>query len=90
MLDLASREGDTARVLDVKTSNADGGTLARRYEVQAAAYSDAVRAIAGVKDVSFTLLPVPSGIAVEVKPALNVEELVARLRATEPRKPRVT
>jgi hypothetical protein len=81
VLDLASRAGDTAQVLDVKTSDADAGTLAGRYAVQAAVYSEAVRAIAGVGAVSFTLLPVPSGTPVELKPTLNVEALVAQLRS---------
>lgn len=81
VLDLASRDGDSAQVLDVKTSDADAGTLAGRYAVQAAVYSEAVRAIAGVGAVSFTLLSVPSGTPVELKPTLNVEALVAQLRS---------
>ena len=81
VLDLASRAGESAQVLDVKTSDADAGTLAARYAVQAAVYSEAVRAIARVEDVAFTLLPVPAGQAVDLTPAMRVEELVARLRA---------
>lgn len=81
VLDLAARADGTVRLLDVKTSGEDANALARRYEVQAAVYSDAVRAITGVREVRFTLLTVPAGTAVEVTPTTGVEGLVARLRA---------
>ena len=67
--------------MDVKATGAVGAELATRYEVQAAVYSDAVRAIAGVQDVSFTLVTVPSGKAVPVMPTTDVNELVGKLRA---------
>ena len=79
-LDLVARDGDAVRVLDVKTSGADAGVLAERYAVQAATYTDAVRAIGGGGEVSFTLLTVPAGVAVEVGPKGDVEALVGRLR----------
>ena len=80
-LDLAARAGDSVRVLDIKTSKGDVGVLAERYAVQAAVYTDAVRTIAGPGDVSFTLLAVPAGVAVDVAPTQDVGALVAKLRA---------
>ncbi len=79
--DLAARDGDSARVLDVKTSGAGASALTERYGVQAAVYTDAARAIGGAREVSFTLLTVPAGVAVAVVPAVDVGALVARLRA---------
>jgi ATP-dependent helicase/nuclease subunit A len=80
-IDLAARDGMVARVVDVKTSAAGATVLAERYDIQAAVYADAVRAIAGAGQVSFTLLAVPAGVAVDVVPTGDVETLVARLRA---------
>jgi ATP-dependent exoDNAse (exonuclease V) beta subunit len=82
VLDLVARTGNTVHILDVKTSDASGTELAARYAVQAAVYSDAVRAITGASDVTFTLLPLPSGVAVEVTPMQPVEAIVAKLRAS--------
>ena len=79
-MDLAARVGGGVRIVDVKATAAIGEDLADRYEVQAAVYSDAVRAIAGVQDVSFTLVAVPSGKAVTVVPTTDVRELVEKLR----------
>ena len=80
-MDLAARVGGGVRIVDVKATAAIGEDLANRYEVQAAVYSDAVRAIAGVQDVSFTLVAVPSGKAVPVVPTTDVSGLVGKLRA---------
>ena len=80
-MDLAARVGGGVRIVDVKVTAAIGDDLAARYEVQAAVYSEAVRAIAGVQDVSFTLVAVPSGKAVPVVPTTDVNELVGRIRA---------
>ncbi len=80
-LDLVARDGDAVRVVDVKTSSADASVLAERYGVQAAVYTEAVRAIAGAGQVSFALLTVPAGVAADVTPAQDVGGLVARLRA---------
>ena len=80
-MDLAARIGGGVRIVDVKATGAAGVELATRYEVQAAVYSDAVRAIAGVQDVSFTLVAVPSGTAVPVVPTTDVNGLVGKLRA---------
>ena len=80
-MDLAARVGGGVRIVDVKATSAVGPELVTRYEVQAAVYSDAVRAIAGVDDVSFTLVAVPSGKAVPVVPTTDVNGLVGKLRA---------
>ena len=82
VLDLAAHNGDSAQILDVKTSNAPAAELAERYAVQAAVYCDAVRAITGAGDVTFSLLPVPSGVAVEVQSTQSVEAIVTKLRAS--------
>jgi ATP-dependent exoDNAse (exonuclease V) beta subunit len=82
VLDLAARNGDSAQILDVKTSNAPAAELAERYAVQAAVYCDAVRAVTGAHDVTFSLLPVPSGVAIDVRPTQSVEAIVAKLRAS--------
>jgi hypothetical protein len=87
ILDLVARTGNTAQILDVKTSDASGAELAERYVVQAAVYSDAVRAITGASAVTFSLLPLPSGVAVEVTPAPSVDGIVAKLRASQSESP---
>ncbi|HEY5218391.1 MAG TPA: UvrD-helicase domain-containing protein, partial [Gemmatimonadaceae bacterium] len=82
-LDMVARDGDgdAVRVIDVKTSGADAGVLAERYAVQVATYTEAVRAITGAGKVTFTLLAVPGGVAVDVAPTHDVAGLVAWLRA---------
>ena len=67
----------------MKTSDAPGSELAERYGVQAAVYCDAVRAITGAGEVTFSLLPVPSGVAVDVRTTQSVEAIVAKLRASQ-------
>jgi ATP-dependent exoDNAse (exonuclease V) beta subunit len=81
-LDLVARVGDGVRIMDIKTSSAGGAELAARYAVQAAVYADAVRTITGATEVAFALLPLPSGIAVEVQPTQPVDAIVAKLRAS--------
>jgi ATP-dependent exoDNAse (exonuclease V) beta subunit len=80
-MDLAARHGNSAQVLDVKTSTVDVQRLAERYAVQGAVYTDAVRAIAGAHDVTFTLLTLPAAASTPVSAAVDVAALVAQLRA---------
>ncbi len=79
-IDLVARAGESAHIVDVKTTTAEGATLAERYAVQAAVYADAVRAIGGASDVKFALLAVPGGTAVEVATDTDVDALIGRLR----------
>jgi ATP-dependent exoDNAse (exonuclease V) beta subunit len=80
-LDLATHEGGVAQILDVKTTAADDDKLAERYAVQAAVYSDAVRAIAGVQSIRCVILSVPSGGVVETSSTTEVASLVNQLRS---------
>lgn len=68
------------RILDVKTGSSGAAASAERYEIQAAVYTDAVRAITGVAHVTFALLSLPSGTVVDVEPTTDVAALVQRLR----------
>ncbi len=79
-LDLVALGATRARVVDVKASTASPPELARRYAVQAAVYLDAVRAISGAAEATFTLISATNGESVEVVPTANVSELVATLR----------
>lgn len=79
-LDLAARVGDAVQVVDVKTTDVSAAELAARYAVQADVYIDAVQAIAGVRDVQFSLLTVPAGETVAVTQSSDVAGMIARLR----------
>jgi ATP-dependent exoDNAse (exonuclease V) beta subunit len=79
-IDVAARFGDGIEIADFKTTGHDAATLAKRYEVQAAVYTEAVRAIAGVERASFTLLAMPAGAAVGISPTTDVAELIQRMR----------
>jgi hypothetical protein len=81
--DLIAREGEAVRILDLKTSATAAGVLAERYRVQAAVYTEAVRAIAGAGDCDFTLLGLPAGDTARVTPAAELDALIARLRAPD-------
>lgn len=83
-LDLAARDGATARLLDVKTTSGSAAQMAERYSVQAAVYADAVQAISGVTAVTFTLLTVPAGESAVVTTGTDMAALVAKLRAYRP------
>lgn len=82
-LDLVAREGEAVRILDLKTSATAASVLAERYRVQAAVYTEAVRAIAGASDCDFTLLGLPAGDTARVTPAAELDALIARLRAPD-------
>lgn len=86
-MDLAAREGDAVRILDVKTTTAGGAHLAERYAVQAAVYADAVAAIGAGHTVRFSLLTVPACERIDVPLQADVGALVARLRAWTPASP---
>ncbi len=80
-LDLIAMRGGAARILDLKTgATTDGDVLAERYRVQAAVYSEAVRAIAGV-DTRLALLSTSDGRTIEVDASgVDLAELLAKLR----------
>ena len=81
--DLAARDGEAVRILDLKNSTAGVEALAERYRVQAAVYVEAARAIAGVRDGTFELLALPSSASVAVPPAEDLDGLIARLRGSD-------
>jgi ATP-dependent helicase/nuclease subunit A len=84
-LDLSALADDRAEIVDVKSSEASGDTLAERYAVQGAVYAGAVRAITGLRAVRFRLVSAATGVASEVATdgaaGVDVAALVARLRA---------
>ena len=81
--DLVARSGDRAQIVDVKSTAAGEMVSTERYAVQGAIYADAVRAITGLDEVSFTVLAVPSGAVTSVPLTAKVEQLVAQIRGTE-------
>ncbi len=86
--DLIARDGEVVQILDLKTSATPVTTLAKRYRVQAAVYTQAARAITGASDCRFELLVLPAGEDAPVAPADNVDTLIARLRAPHAPSPR--
>ncbi len=80
-LDLIAMRNGAARILDLKTgATTEGLVLAERYRVQAAVYTEAVRAIAGV-DTHFALLSTSDGTTIEVPPgSVDLPLLLSRLR----------
>lgn len=80
-IDLAVRDGEGARLLDVKSSDAPAHVLGTRYALQGAVYADAIRAIAGAEPVSFAVLALPSGETANVEAERNVAGVVRDLRA---------
>lgn len=85
-LDLVALSDGRAEIVDVKSSEAEGETLAARYAVQGAVYAGAVRAISGARDVRFRLVSAATGAATDVttgdEPSSSVAALVSSLRAT--------
>lgn len=80
-LDLAALEPAPARIVDVKVSHSAPAELADRYRVQAAVYLDAVRAISGAAQATFTLVSATNGEAVVVEPTAQIADLVTALRS---------
>lgn len=79
-VDLIAREGEVVRILDLKSSVATARTLVERYRVQAAVYTEAVRAITGTSDCRFELVVLPAGEVAVVEPVVDLEDIIARLR----------
>ncbi len=78
--DLIAREGDSVRILDLKSSAAAAETLAERYRVQAAVYTAAVRAITGTGGCSFELLVLPASESLVVVPVADIDRIITLLR----------
>ena len=78
--DLIARDGESVRILDLKSSAAAAETLAERYRVQAAVYTEAVRAIRGTGGCSFELLVLPASESMLVVPVADIDRIIAQLR----------
>jgi ATP-dependent helicase/nuclease subunit A len=80
-IDLIAVDGATARIVDVKTGGGhDIVALGERYQVQAAVYASAVRAIAGYES-TFALLHTTDGDAIPIDPTgVDVSALIEAMR----------